>query len=119
MILESARLQKDTVLAKFIGMDTPEVWVPFRHKELYVQEDALMPLPQGQYYIHQIIGLEVFDDSGAILGIVDDVIQTGSNDVYLVKTIDGNELLLPAIDTVVKQIDVAARRMVVSLPEYW
>ena len=119
MVLESARLQKDTVLAKFRGMDTPEAWIPFRRHELYVTEDTLMPLPEGQYYIHQIVGLEVVDEQGVVLGRVDDVLQTGSNDVYVVKTAESKELLLPAIDTVVRRIDMAARRMVVVLPEYW
>ncbi len=118
MILESARLQRDTVLAKFKGMDTPEAWIPFRRQELFITEDALMPLPAGQYYIHQIIGLEVVDESGAVQGTVGDVLQTGSNDVYVVKTSDGKEILLPAIDTVVKRIDVPAGRMVVVLQEY-
>ncbi|MHC1758658.1 MAG: ribosome maturation factor RimM [Negativicutes bacterium] len=118
MILESARLQRDTVLAKFKGMDTPEAWIPFRRQELYITEDALMPLPTGQYYIHQIIGLEVVDESGAVQGTVGDVLQTGSNDVYVVKTSDDKEILLPAIDTVVKKIDVSAGRMIVVLPEY-
>jgi len=119
LILESARLQRDTVLAKFRGMDTPEVWIPFRHQELYVTEDALMPLPTGQFYIHQLLGIEVFDEQGAALGIVDNVLQTGSNDVYVVKTPTNEEILLPAIDTVVKQIDMTERRMIVTLPEYW
>ena len=118
LILESARLQRDTVLAKFKGMDTPEAWIPYRRQELFITEDALMPLPDGQYYIHQIIGLEVVDESGAVQGTVGDVLQTGSNDVYVVKTSDGKEILLPAIDTVVKRIDVPAGRMVVVLPEY-
>ena len=119
LVLESARLQRDTVLAKFRGMDTPEVWLPFRHQELYVTEDALMPLPPGQFYIHQLIGIEVFDEQGVALGIVDNVLQTGSNDVYVVKTPSNEEILLPAIDTVVKQIDMTERRMIVTLPEYW
>ena len=119
LILESARLQRDTVLAKFRGMDTPEVWIPFRHQELYVTEDALMPLPTGQFYIHQLLGIEVFDEQGAALGIVDNVLQTGSNDVYVVKTPSNEEILLPAIDTVVKKIDMTGRRMIVTLPEYW
>jgi 16S rRNA processing protein RimM len=119
LILESARLQKDTVLAKFRGMDTPEVWIPFRHQELYVTEDQLMPLPQGQFYIHQIIGIDVFDESGKPLGKVINVLQTGSNDVYVVKATGGEEILLPAIDTVVKKIDMNERRMIVKLPEYW
>ena len=118
LFLETARLNRDTVLAKFRGMDTPEAWIPYRHKELYVTEDTLMPLPEGQYYIHQLIGIEVFDENGTTQGTVSDVLQTGSNDVYVVKSSDGTELLLPAIDTVVKRIDMAERQMVVTLPEY-
>lgn len=119
MYLESARLQKDTVLAKFRGIDTPEAWIPFRHQELYITEDALVKLPEGQVYIHQLIGVNVYDEADVLQGAVTDVLQTGSNDVYVVKKTDGGELLLPAIDTVVRLIDIAQRRMVVTLPEYW
>lgn len=117
--LESARMHKDGILVKFRGMDTPEVWAALRHQELYVTEDALMPLAPGQYYIHQIVGLVVLDETGAGQGIVTDVLQTGSNDVYVVKTQDGGELLLPAIDSVVRRIDMDQRRMIVTIPEYY
>ena len=119
LFLETARLNRDTVLAKFRGMDTPEVWKEYRHKELYVTEDNLMPLPEGQYYIYQMTGLAVFDEDGNTLGEVTDVLQTGSNDVYAIKLLDGKELLIPAIESFVKQIDLNARRMIVVVPEYW
>lgn len=117
--LESARMHKDVVLVKFRGMDTPEVWTPLRHHELYVTEAELMPLEPGQYYIHQIVGIKVFDESEAALGEVTDVLQTGGNDVYVVKTIDGGEMLLPAIDSVVLRIEMDRGRMIVSPPEYY
>ena len=82
-------------------------------------EDDLMPLPPGQYYIHQIVGLEVIDEQGKNLGRIVDVLQTGSNDVYVVKTPEGKELLLAAIESVIREIDIAAGRMSVILPEYW
>ncbi len=119
LVLESARMNKDVVLVKFRGMDTPEVWAPLRHQELYVTEEELMPLPPGQYYIHQVIGLTVVDNSGSTLGTVSDVLQTGSNDVYVVKTLDGGELLLPAIASVIHLIDIENGRMTVTVPEYW
>ena len=119
LVLESARMNKDVVLVKFRGMDSPEVWAPLRHQELYVTEDELMPLPPGQYYIHQVIGLTVVDKSGSTLGTVSDVLQTGSNDVYAVKTPDGGELLLPAIESVIHSIDIVNNRMTVTVPEYW
>ena len=119
LMLESARVHKGMVLAKIRGFDTPEVWLDYRQKELYVTEDDLMPLPAGQYYIYQMIGLAVFDEQGTLLGELSDVLQTGSNDVYAVKLTDGKELLVPAIESFVKQIDMNARKMIVVVPEYW
>ena len=119
LYFESVRMQKNAILVKIRGFDTPEDWIPLRNKELFVTEDALMPLPAGQYYIHQIVGLEVVDEQEQVLGRVTDVLQTGSNDVYVVKSMDGKELLLAAIDSVVKDIDIAAGRMRVLIPEYW
>lgn len=119
LVLEAARLQKDMVLAKFRGMDTPEAWLPLRNKELYVPEDALMPLPEGQYYIHQLLGMQAVAEDGAVLGEVADILQTGSNDVYVVRQAGGTDLLLPAIDTVILRIEPAERRMTVRPPEYW
>ena len=119
LYLESVREQKNVILVKFRGLDTPEDWIPFRNKELFVTEDALMPLPAGQYYIHQIVGLEVIDEQERVLGRITDVLQTGSNDVYVVKSTDGKELLLAAIESVVKEINIAAGRMRVVVPEYW
>ena len=119
LYLESVRIQKNAIVVKFRGMDIPEDWIPFRNKELYVTEDDLMPLPPGQYYIHQIVGLEVIDEQGKNIGRIVDVLQTGSNDVYVVKTPEGKELLLAAIESVIREIDIAAGRMSVILPEYW
>ena len=119
LYLESVRMQKNAILVKFRGLDTPEDWSPLRNKELFVTEDELMPLPAGQYYIHQIVGLEVVDEQEQILGRVTDVLQTGSNDVYAIKLLDGKELLVPAIESFVKQIDMNARQMIVVVPEYW
>ena len=118
LYLESVRMLNNTIVVKFRGMDIPEAWIPFRNKELFVTEDNLMPLPPGQYYIHQIVGLEVVDEQGKIIGRVAEVLQTGSNDVYVIKTPEGDELLLAAIVSVVREIDIAAGRMSVIVPEY-
>lgn len=118
LYLESVRMLNNTIVVKFRGMDIPEAWIPFRNKELFVTEDNLMPLPPGQYYIHQIVGLEVVDEQGKIIGRVAEVLQTGSNDVYVIKTPAGDELLLAAIVSVVREINIAAGRMSVIVPEY-
>jgi len=67
--------------------------------------------------VFDIVGLAVYDEAGNELGIVENVLRTGSNDVYAVRTEDGRELLVPALRAVVLQIDLNAGRMTVRLPE--
>lgn len=83
---------------------------------LQVTRDELAALPEGSYYIFDIVGLLVQTSSGDLLGKVTEVLQTGANDVYVVET-GAKPLLLPATKEVVKEIDLDARRMVVELPE--
>ena len=79
------------------------------------REDAV-PLDEGEYYIFDIVGLTVYDTAGEELGTVENVLRTGSNDVYSVRTEDGRELLVPALRTVVRRIDLPEGCMVVELP---
>jgi len=74
-------------------------------------------LEADKYFIYQIEGLQVETTSGEVLGVISEVLQTGGNDVYVVSTSAGGELLLPAIRQVVKQIDLERGKMVVELLE--
>jgi len=81
-----------------------------------------VPLPEGTYYLDEIIGLEVYTVSGQLLGCVSDVLKTGSNDVYVVSrpqqpTEKKQDLLIPALKTVVVRLEPALKRMEVELPE--
>jgi 16S rRNA processing protein RimM len=89
-----------------------------RHALLQVPEADLPPLPEGQYYRFQLVGLAVASRDGTPLGTLDEVIETGANDVYRVRTPDGGDLLLPALESVIVSIDIEARRMVVDPPEW-
>ena len=80
---------------------------------LVAREDAV-PLPEGRYYWHEVLGLEVQDEAGSAFGPVVDIIETGANDVYVVRTPAG-DLLLPAIRDVVLSIDPRAGHMTVRL----
>ena len=84
---------------------------------LTVDRSEAAPLNEGEYYTFDIIGLTVFDMSGNELGTVENVLRTGSNDVYQARRTDGGELLIPALKAVVKEIDVPGGRMVVDMPE--
>jgi len=74
-------------------------------RTLTVSRDDFSPLPEGEYYWFQIEGLKVYEDTGEFHGTVTEIIQTGSNDVYVVKNKD-KELLLPMIDSIVQTIDL-------------
>lgn len=89
-----------------------------RHALLQVPETELEPLPEGEYYRFQLVGLAVVSREGAPLGTLDEIIETGANDVYRVRTPDGADLLLPALDDVIVDVDLHARRMVVDPPDW-
>lgn len=91
---------------------------PYRHALLQVPESDLPELAPGEYYRFQLLGLEVVDTEGRPLGTLDEVIETGANDVYRVRTPDGQDVLLPATDDVIVSIDLAARRMTTNPPDW-
>jgi 16S rRNA processing protein RimM len=90
----------------------------FRHSLLQVPESELPKLPAGEYYRFQLIGLAVVDRDGVALGTLDEVLETGANDVYRVRTPDGRDVLLPAVPDVIVEVDLAARRITVDPPEW-
>jgi len=85
-------------------------------RELYAERGALPELPADEFYWSDLLGLNVVTESGEALGELVDIIETGSNDVYVVK-LDGREVLVPALEDVVLSVDLKASRMTVSLPE--
>lgn len=109
------KFHKQFVLIKFEGIDDRDSAEQLRRALVQVAPEDVYPLPPGEYYVFDIIGLPVFDESGRRLGVVRDVLFTGANDVYVVETVDRTELLLPAIKDVVRRIDVEGRRMEVRL----
>jgi 16S rRNA processing protein RimM len=113
-IIQAARLQGATVLLKLEDIGDRDTAAALRGAEVEVATQEAVSLPKGQYYWHQVIGLRVEDaTSHELLGEVTDIIETGANDVYVVRGQKG-EILVPAIKDVVKQIDPAAGRMVIQ-----
>lgn len=110
MEIEKCRTQKNLVIVKIKGIDDINVVEKLKGKIASVFEEDLPSLPEGTYYIKDLIGLDVITDDGRELGKLDDVIQTGANDVYNV-----NGILLPVIDEVVKKIDLENHKIVVHL----
>lgn len=112
--IESCRWQKGQAVVKLIGVNDRDRAENFHGRYVRVPGDQLAELEEDQYYLFQIIGLQAVTEDGHELGAVTDVLQTGANDVYVVPTANG-ELLLPAIGEVIKQVELAAGKLVVHL----
>jgi 16S rRNA processing protein RimM len=105
-------------IVRIVGYDTPESIGRFRNVILYVKANELPALPEGEFYHHELLGLAVVDESGQNLGRLDQILETGANDIYLVKTAEDTELLLPAIEEVVLEINLEKGEIRVRPPEW-
>lgn len=115
--VESVKHHKHLLLMKFREYPVREEAMQLTGRLLTVSRREAAPLSEGEYYTFDIIGLEVRDPEGKRLGRVENVLRTGSNDVYAVRTDEGGEILVPALKRVVKEIDVAGGRMIVDMME--
>ncbi len=109
--VESVRFFKQFVILKLQGIDDMDAALAIKGKSLLVSRQDAVRLNKDEYFIADMIGLDVCDDTDRPLGVVTDVLQTGANDVYAVRMSDGKELLLPAIKECILQIDMEQRLM--------
>ncbi len=112
--IRAVRTHKRALLVTLDGIGTRNQAEVLRGKLFEVPEGDLPHLEEDQYFRFDILGIEVVDENGSSLGKVVEVLETGANDVYIVRD-EESELLIPAIDSVVKEIDTAAQRMVVDV----
>jgi len=113
--ISQVRNHNNGLLLRFEGMDSPESVGRFRNQAVYVPTSDRPDLPKGQYYFYQILGIHVVDDLGNELGLLTDILETGANDVYVITSTDGQEILLPAIKDVVLDVDLPAKKMTVHI----
>jgi 16S rRNA processing protein RimM len=106
------------LLIAFESIDSPEAAREHVNQFVYVRSDDLPELPPGEYYHHHLLGLAVIDEDGGILGTLVEILETGANDVYIVKKSDGSELLLPAINEVILSINLETKQIQVKPPEW-
>lgn len=104
--IEGVKFFKQFAILKFAGIDTIEEIQKYRGCDLMVTRENAQPLAEGEYYIGDLLGLTVRSDAGEDLGVLTDVLQTGANDVYVVKRPSGKELLLPVIDACILDVDL-------------
>lgn len=110
MEIERARYQKNIAIVKLKGIDTIEQAEELKNLSIEMEREDAPTLPNGTYYINDLIGFDVYTDEGKLLGKLDDIFNTGANDIYQV-----GEILLPAIKEVIKQIDTENKKITVHL----
>lgn len=115
--IEEVKFFKQMVILKFKGIDTLDDAAKYRQAGLYVTRENAVKLGKDEYFIADLIGVSVCDESDRLIGSLEDVMATGANDVYVIRMTDGRELLLPAIRQCVLEVDVEQRRMKVHVLE--
>lgn len=115
--LTNVRPHQSGLLVKFNGIETPEDAGQLRNQWVYIKATDAQPLPEGQIYQHELFGFRVVDENKNSLGELVEIIETGANNVYVVKDDSGKELLLPAIPSVILELDPVSRVMRVHLLE--
>ncbi len=106
----------DQIILQLQGLDSEDSAKGLLGEELTVPETAVPSLPEGEYFHYQIVGLRVLTEEGEDLGSVSEILETGSNDVYVTSGASG-ELLIPALADVIREIRINDGIMVVSLPD--
>lgn len=102
----SCKFVKNQPVLKFREFANINEIEPYKRCGLFVTRDQAVPLGKDEYYIADLIGLDVFTEDGEHLGELIDVLQTGANDVYVVKLEDGREVLLPVIRECIKEVNL-------------
>lgn len=115
--IEGVKFFKQMVILKFKGYENPDDVMKFRQKELWIDRKDAVRLSKDEYFIADLIDMEVCDEEGKLIGTLKDVISTGANDVYAVETPEGKEVLFPAIKECVLDVDTEARKMTVHVME--
>lgn len=116
-LIENVKYKKDNVILKLEGVDTIECAEKLKNSVLYVRKDTMPSLGSGTFFVADIIGLDVFDENEAFLGKIADVITAGGADVYIIKAEGKKDLLLPALKSVVNEIDLDGKKVRVTVPE--
>jgi len=118
-IISSFRMADKLGLIRLEGFNDPESLRAFNNAYLYFETKDMPALGDEEFYHHELIGLEVKNENGTILGTLTEIIVTGANDVYVITPDNGSkDLLIPAIKSVIKKIDLESRLMVIS-PQEW
>lgn len=117
VIVESYRNHKNFLLVKFEGIDSVEEAEKLKNLQIKIDSDEVGELEENEFYFHEIIGCQVFDENDRNLGEIIDILTPGANDVWVIKGEEGKEILIPYIEDVVKQIDIINKKVNIEVME--
>lgn len=115
--IKQIKYQKNNIIVKFSEINSIDEAETFKNCVLTAEREMLGELPEGTYYIADLIGCEVFDEEDKHLGKVSDVFNTGANDIYAVSAPERKDLLIPVTDETVISVDIENKKIIVNLPE--
>ena len=113
--IEETKYSKNQVLLKLKGIDTVEEAEKYRGCYIKIARKNARKLPEDTYFIADLLGLSVYTDEDILLGKVEDIYNSGANDIYVIKSEDGKQILLPGTKEVIKQIDLEQERITVHI----
>lgn len=114
LAIESVRFHQNWVLLKFAGIDFRDQTDVLKGELLQVRIEDAIPLAEGEYFLFQLVDMPVYTDEGQHLGVVKEVIETGANNVFVVRG-EGPDILLPDTKEVIVDIDFENGRLTVHL----
>ncbi|EFV35914.1 16S rRNA processing protein RimM [Gemella morbillorum M424] len=117
VVVQSYRNHKNFLLVKFEGIDSVEEAEKLKNLQIKIDSDKVGELEENEFYFHQIIGCEVFDENDKNLGEIIDILTPGANDVWVIKGENGKEILIPYIEDVVKKIDITNKKVNIEVME--
>lgn len=112
--VQSVKFFKQFVIVKFKGIDNINEIEQYKGKSLFVPRENAVRLEKDEYYIADLIGMEIFTEDGRF-GILRDVMETGANEVYIIDSDEYGEVLIPAIRQCILDVDVAENKMKIHL----
>jgi len=114
--IRSIRWQNEDILISFEEYQTRESVGLLRNQAIMVLKTDIPPLEDGEFYLHEFVGLKVvIQESGKTLGRIDEIIETGANDVFIVRNLVGKEFLVPDIDDVILEVDIEKKMVQINL----
>ena len=116
--ISHVRWKNQLLLLAFLGIEDRDEALKLRNQMVYVRTEDAPDLPDGDYYHHQLLGLRVIDESSQPVGVLVEIIETGANDVFVVKPESGPSILLPVIESVILSVNLEKGEITVK-PQLW